>query len=471
MEKKMKVTLGKSRIDAAYIAQKCCGEAFGKLAESIDSVCTDSREAEKGTLFCAIKGERVDGHDYIEAAYANGCRAFLCERIPDAFEGSRDSAFITVKDTVRSLSSLAGAYCNEDVDFVVGVTGSVGKTTTKEFVASVFPCDSTYKTRGNDNSTIGLPLSMLEIQKGISCAVLEMGMSARGEIELMSKTAKPDVAIITNIGSSHLEMLGSREGIRDAKLEIVKGLKENGVLLINGDDPMLNGADIPCKHLRVSVKDSSCEVYAENIRRENGYTVFELCYCENEQQTLRIPTLGVHNVYAASFAYAVAMIMGIPGKDAAERLANYTPPDMRQNIYDVHGITIIEDCYNASPESMRAALDVLVSLSKEKGNARRIALLGDMLELGDTSASLHEGVGKHADTCGLDLILTLGDLSYNIALGAKNTKVISVRDRNDTESAANALLSELKTGDILLVKASRGVKAEKVIELLKERLG
>ena len=466
----MKVSLGKNKISAEYIAHACDLSSFCGENVKVDSVCTDSREAEAGTLFCAIRGERVDGHDYIEAAYINGCRAFLCERIPDNFKSASDCAFITVKDTVLSLSSIADAYCGGTVKTVVGITGSVGKTTTKEFVASVLPSESTYKTRGNYNSTIGLPLSMLEMPESASFAVLEMGMSAKGEIELMSKTAKPDIAIITNIGSSHLEMLGSREGIRDAKLEIVKGLKENGVLLVNGDDTMLAGVDIPCKYLRVSVKDSSCEVYAENIRRENGYTAFEIRYCQNESQTVRIPTLGVHNVYAASFAYAVAMLTGATAEEAVRCLANYTPPDMRQNIYDVRGITIIEDCYNASPESMRAALDVLVSLSKEKGNARRVALLGDMLELGDTSAALHEGVGKHADSCALDFIVTLGELAYNIALGAKNTNVVSVRDRNDTKGAADALLSELRSGDILLVKASRGVRAEKVIELIKERL-
>lgn len=471
MEKKMKVTLGKKSIDAEYVAHSCGGKVLGEAALGVDSVCTDSREAEQGTLFCAIRGERVDGHDYIKSAYENGCRTFLCERVPDAFENANGCAFIVVSDTVRSLLSLAAAYCDGGLDFTVGITGSVGKTTTKEFVASVQMPEKTYKTRGNYNSTIGLPLSMLEIGEEKSRAVLEMGMSARGEIELMSKTAKPDIAIITNIGSSHLEMLGSREGIRDAKLEIVKGLKEDGVLLINGDDGMLNGVTVPCKCLRVSVKDSSCEVFAENIRRENGYTVFELHYCEDDIHTVKLPTFGVHNVYAAAFAYAVAMLTGVSSEDAISRLENYTPPEMRQNIYGVGGITIIEDCYNASPESMRAALDVLESLSKEKNGARRIALLGDMLELGDTSEELHNGVGVYADRCGLSYLVTLGELAYNIARGAENTRSVSVRDRNDVQSAADHLSDELCAGDILLVKASRGVKAEKVIELLKERLG
>ena len=470
MEKEMRVLLGKNRINAEYTASACRTFPYGNPEVLIESVCTDSREVEFGSLFCAIPGERVDGHDYIRSAYNNGCRAFLCERIPDGCEDMDNTAFIRVDNTVAALSALADAYCHGRVDSVIGVTGSVGKTTTKEFVASVLPKNNTYRTRGNYNSVIGLPLSMLEMPDSTSCAVLEMGMSGRGEIEIMSRVAKPDIAIITNIGTSHMEMLGSREGIRDAKLEIVKGIKKDGVLLVNGDDDMLRDIDVPCKLLRVSVKDPGCEIYANNIRQRNGETVFDVVYKNTVYTDIRIPTLGIHNVYAASFAFAVACLTDISFEDTRERLAGFETPKMRQNIYDACGITIIEDCYNASPESMRAALDVLDTLSRERGNSRKVALLGDMLELGESSPTLHRGVGEYVAERKIDRLVTLGALAKNIADGARGVISVSVADRQDSEEASERLAEILLPGDILLVKASRGVHAEKVIELIKERL-
>lgn len=466
----MKVTLGKKAISMLELSNACGGFIVpsnnGYL--KVNSVCTDSREAGEGVLFCAMRGERVDGHDYIGKAFELGCRYALCERIPENAD-IVNSAITVVPDTVKALNALATVYSADRKYKTVAITGSVGKTTTKEFIATVLPTGKTYKTKGNYNSTIGLPLSVLEIPEDTEFAVLEMGMSGCGEIELMSNTARPDIAVITNVGTAHLEHLGTRENIRAAKLEIISGMDENGILLINGDDDMLGGFDTGVKTLTVGI-NKDADFRAVNIKSVNGGMSFDI---ETENGTVKdfhIPTVGNHNIYAALFAYAVATLSGIYDEEVKNRLYEFEKPKMRQNIFDVGGITIIEDCYNASPESMRAALDVLSIISAERGGARTVALLGNMLELGENTAALHRGVGEYAAEKGIDKLFTYGDLALNIAIGANIKDTLCVSDISAHELTADILLNTLKKGDILLVKASRGVAAEKIIEILKERL-
>lgn len=466
----MEITLGKNTINAAKIAKMCRGNLIGSPDNTVRYVCTDSREAKSESLFCAIIGERVDGHNYIVSAYKNGCRVFLCQTIPEGCETLETASFIVVDSTVVSLGTLAHEYRKNDELKVIAVTGSVGKTTTKEFIATVLPKENSYHTRGNYNSVIGLPLSMLEMDEKTEYAVLEMGMSARGEIESMSLAASPQIGIITNIGSSHLEMLGSREGIRDAKLEITCGMDDDGVLIINGDDDMLESAKISCRVLKVGIKNTDCDIVAKNIRQSNGNTVFDVSFLGNETKNITIPTLGYHNVYAAMFAFAVSRLYSLPINETLDRLSRFESAKMRQNIYDFRGITIIEDCYNASPESMRAAIDVLTSIKNERPCSRAVALLGDMLELGESSPKLHFEVGKYAASKGVESLVTFGPLSANTANGASLKECVSVTDRTAHDQAADALVNILRDGDVLLVKASRGLAAEKIIEILKERL-
>jgi len=466
----MKVTLGKKSISIAELSSACGGLTVPTNGGDfkINSVCTDSREAGEGVLFCAMRGERVDGHDYIGKAFELGCRCSLCEKVPDNtdFEGA---AFAVVKDTVKALNAFAIAYSENRKYKAVAITGSVGKTTTKEFIATVLPEGKTYKTKGNYNSTIGLPLSVLEIPAETEFAVLEMGMSGRGEIELMSNTAHPDIAVITNVGTSHLEHLGTRENILAAKLEIVSGMSENGVLLINGDDDMLKSIDVGVKTMSVGI-NAPADFRAVNIRSDISGMRFDIDTVNGTVKDVFIPTVGNHNIYAALFAYAVASLSGVSDGDVKNRLSEFEKPKMRQNIFDVGGITIIEDCYNASPESMRAALDVLSIISAERGGARTVALLGNMLELGENTAALHRGVGEYAAEKGIDKLFTFGDLALNIAIGANIKDTVCMTDISEHGLAANILLGTLKKGDILLVKASRGVAAEKIIEILREGL-
>ena len=451
----MKVKVGLGEITAKDVAQAAGGRLVGDNAV-ITSICTDSRETEAGSLFAAIRGEKTDGHEYIEKAFTPGGVTALCERIPENLGGS----FIVVEDTVAALGNIAAHYRRTDLK-VIGVTGSVGKTTTKEFISAALGNEKVFRTRGNFNSTIGLPLSIMEIPQDAEMAVLEMGMSARGEIEEMSKAARPDLAVITNIGSSHLEMLGSRENILAAKLEIVSGMSDDGILLINGDDPMLCSAKVKQKTLKVGFGEN-CDFRAEIISENCGETEFSV-----NGVKIKIPTYGKHNVYAAAFGFAAAKLLGVPEIDAIRGLSAFEKPKMRQNIYEYGGVTVIEDCYNASPESMRAALDVAKILANEK-NARIVALLGDMLELGENTEKLHFEVGEYARKSGAQKLITLGALAENIADGAALPDTVRIKDR-DHERAAEALINTLKEGDILLVKASRGVAAEKVLEIYKER--
>ena len=361
----MKVNVGCNALTMYELAKICGGMlcyAGGEENRNLPfrSVFTDSREAERESLFVALGGARVDGHDYIGAALSLGSECVLCERIPDALSDRKYVALV-VNDTLRAVGELAKAYDRKINNKKVAITGSVGKTTTKEFVAAVLSENlRLHKTEGNYNSNIGMPLSMLTMKNDTQVSVLEMGMSNRGEIEYLSKIAEPDVAIITNVGSSHMEYLGSRENIAKAKLEIVKGLKADGVIFLNGDEPLLrNREELDGKeHYYVGFSED-CDVKAQNIRFSMGNTVFDMVCNDKVVENVTIPTMGNHNIYAAMFAYAVGSKMGLSEEVIIRGLRNFKPVGMRQNIYDIGDITIIEDCYNASPESAKAAIDVL----------------------------------------------------------------------------------------------------------------
>ena len=449
---------------------------------TVTHICTDSREADEGTLFCAIRGERVDGHNYLAKAAELGCRVFLCERIPDPLP-SESCAFVVVEDTVAALSALALSRREGEMKelSVVAITGSVGKTTTKEMTAAVLSVGKTlFKKEGNFNSTIGLPLSFMEITPDTECAVLEMGMSGRGEIAAMTQAVRPRIAVVANIGSSHLEYLGSRENIARAKLEIASGLSEDGTLLINGDEPLLAhlgqdfGEDLPIipegiRVLRLSLAGSeNADYQAMNITPREGGMVFDLVTPDGVWRELYIPAVGGHFVWAASFAAAVGQLSGLTEGQVREGLSSYRPAAMRQDIRKLGGVTLMVDCYNAAPESMKAALSALSLIA---GSHRRIAVLGDMKELGTDTVALHRGVGAYAAKSGLDLLITVGELGAEIATGAveagMSPDAIRVTGGKDTyETTADYLKSILREGDHVLFKASRSMALETVVEAL-----
>ncbi len=476
----MKVNIGCNKLTMAELAQMCGGILCcvgGETDKEIqfDSVCTDSRETAEGALFVAIDGERVNGHDYIGAAISLGTGCVLCERIPETLTDKKYAA-VVVEDSIKAMGELAKAYDRRLNHRKIAITGSVGKTTTKEFVAAVLEESfKVHKTKGNFNSNIGMPLSMLSMEHDTEVSVLEMGMSDFGEIDYLSKIAEPDIAIVTNIGSSHMEHLGSRENICKAKMEIVNGLKSGGCLLLNGDEPLLrNYEGLDVTPIFVGIKSKECDFRAVNIRSNLTETKFEVLYGGKIVKRVTIPALGEHNVYAALFAYAVGVRMGLDDETIMRGLKNFKPVGMRQNVYDLAGITVIEDCYNAAPESMSAAISVLRDI-KERQGGRMMAVLGDMYELGSTSAELHEKVGLEFARMGGEVLYTFGTSADNISIGAVLGGVLNENVyRNDStknpELTAQMILSTINPGDVLLVKASRGAAAERILNILKEAL-
>lgn len=472
----MKIKIGLGRLTADKVATICGGTLYTVACENkvlFETVCTDSREADNTSMFVAIRGERVDGHSFISNVVKQGCRCVIAERVPLDVKGV---AVILVQDSIRAIRDIA-EYVKSQVEVkTVAITGSVGKTTTKEFVSAVLDRKfNLYKTNGNFNSTIGMPMSMLELSQRNDAAVFEMGMSGLGEIEYMSEAAKPDVAVITNIGSSHLEALGSRENIRRAKMEITAGLKDGGTLFLNGDEPLLVGHESDRYNVvYFGMKNEECDYFASNVRNTECGLIFDMRTPNGEYKNIEIKVAGAHNVYNAMVAFTVGLNMNMAEADIREGLLSYVPAGMRQHIYTLGGVTIIEDCYNASPESMSAAINVLDDTAKARGG-RMIALLGDMRELGKTEAELHAGVGACLADKKPDYLFTYGELSSkNLADGAvKNgmsEKQIFRNPITDAEAVGKKLLSVLKEGDVLLVKASRGLKAENVLAYITAQL-
>ena len=423
---------------------------------------TDSRKISGGELFFALSGERFDAHAFVPAVISAGALCAVVSK-PQA----DDIPHILVGDTKAALGAFAKNYYARFSSLTVGVTGSVGKTTTKEFIAAVLAEKyETAKTAGNFNNEIGLPMTLLAFEAPKNALVAEMGMSARGEISRLTRIACPDIAVITNVGSSHLENLGTRENIALAKLEIAEGLSENGLLIMNGDEPLLRERKNAFKNTRfVSLIDKNCEYFAYNIKEEAGFTSF--CYSSPAAscECVRIPAAGRHNVYNALSAIAVGEAAGLCAEEIRAGLLAFTGAAMRAEAKKRGGVTVIEDCYNASPESMRASLSVLCAGSY--GAGRKVAFLGEMRELGRDSAKMHFEVGEYAARAGVDILFTFGKGAEEIARGAKSAcmseeSIFSLTDTENAEAAAKKLKEIIKKDDIILFKASRALKLERI---------
>ena len=445
---------------------------------TVVSVTTASGESAPGAMFCAIKGTRVDGADYITEAAELGAACALTWRIPDAaYSLEAPFALIVVDDVIRALGKLASGFRDRSHAKFIAVTGSVGQTTTKEMIAAVASSRfRTHKTAGNLNNELGMPLTLLDLAPEDEVSVMELGMSALGEIEYMSKIVRPDIAIVTNIGTSHLESLGTRENICRAKMEICAGMPENGILFLNADELLLM-KEYERKEGRArlfSVNSRKGEFRAVNLRCRADGTTFDLICADKVVTNVEVSVPGKHNVYNALCAFAVGTVLGIDVERIRQGLSSYSGYDMRQSIYTLGGITVIDDCYNASPESMRAAIDVLVTLAAKTGGTAA-ALLGDMLELGEYSRLMHEQLGQYAAGAKVGKLFCFGMMSDVVAeaaikRGIRAENVFVCLDTRDPQTMADMILSSLSDGDVLLVKASRAVHAERVIELLKKKV-
>lgn len=443
----------------------CCGAADA----CITSVCTDSREVTPGALFCAIRGERTDGHRYIKQVIEAGAACVLAEEVPDEVRFC-GCAVIRVPNTVFAIGTLAGDYRDHSSARVIAVTGSVGKTTTKEFIAAVASESfATHKTEENHNNDLGLSMSLFRLRPEHAVSVLEMGMSNRGEIERMSQLAKPDFAVITNIGTSHLASLGTRENICRAKMEITAGMRPEGTLLLNMDEPLLaaEAERRSPRPLGMSVQQREGNYRAVNIRTLEDGMLYDMI-CEGRVLTnIRLPVLGTHNVVNSLAAYAVGCFLGMSEDSIRRGLMNFSGAAMRQRIYEMNDITVIEDCYNASPESMRAALDVLAAVAQNRGGTPT-ALLGDMLELGEDSRLMHDQLGQYAAQKHVVKLFCYGKMADVVAeaaikRGVRAENVCVCLNADDPETMADMVTEALAPGDVLLVKASRGVAAERVL--------
>ncbi|MCQ2456063.1 MAG: UDP-N-acetylmuramoyl-tripeptide--D-alanyl-D-alanine ligase [Clostridia bacterium] len=451
------------------------GKADGN--EKVTSVSTSSSEVTPGAMFCAIKGERVDGADFIPDALSLGAVCVLTTRVPDT-DAAGDWCAVVVADVVKALGTLSGFYRDFSTAKFVAITGSVGKTTTKGFVYAVASSVyKTHKTKGNHNNELGLPMTLFELEPDDKVSVIELGMSNLGEIEYMSHLVKPDIAVITNIGTSHLASLGTRENICLAKLEITAGLnRETGIILLNADEPLLleKVDELPFDVRLMSIKNRVGDYRAMNIRQGDDGITFDMI-CDNKAITnVEIPIIGRHNVYNALTAYAVGTMLGLQEEDIRRGLLSFEGEAMRQRIYDVGSLTVIDDCYNASPESMRAAIDVLVGTAAKR-NKRPIALIGDMLELGDYSRLLHDQIGQYAAQANVAKLFCYGLMSDVVAeaaikKGIRAENVFVCLDTRDPQTIADMICDAALPGDVLLVKASRGVHAERVIECLKKKI-
>lgn len=447
------------------VANMTGGKLVGPSDVSIMEITTDSRDIGASSLFIAIRGDRFDGNDYVASAIEKGAVCALCERIPENYAGSA----VIVEDTRIAMGKLAKAYKAKISPITVGVTGSVGKTTTKEFIYSVLSERyNTLKTCGNYNNEIGLPMTVLGLSPDNNAAVLEMGMSAKGEIDYLADIARPDVAVITNIGTSHIGNLGSREAIRDAKMEIKNGLSENGILILNGDEPLLAGIE---GALYVALENPKADCYADNIIEGEHGTAFDLVLRGERFECITIPTVGIHNVLNAAFAWMVGTVVGIGEFQMRRGLMKFKNVGMRQSVYISNSRIIIEDCYNASPESMIASLNVLRNMGKQR-NRRGVAVLGDMRELGEYSLDEHRKVGEAVASLGIEVLVTFGKEAEEIAKaaiasGMNAEHVYTFNDVEDAQTLGKALLRISKRGDIVLFKASRAVSLERVVSFIK----
>ena len=427
----------------------------------INDVVTDSRKVTDSALFVAIKGENHNGHDYINDAFQRGAAACIVSNSNNSIKGLQ----IVVEDT-KEAHILIGKNYKEQFDVTVfAITGSVGKTTTKEMVALILDSvGSTVKNEGNLNNEIGLPQTMFEISNETEFTVLEMGMNELGDIRKLTLAAKPDAAIITTIGVAHIEYLKTRENILKAKLEIVEGMNEDGILAINGDDELLLAAsrDLKLKTVSFAIDNTKADVLAQDIFAFSNSTEFTINDSRHGLLKTKLPAIGNHNIMNALSAYALTTRMGIAPETAVKALANYKPTGMRQNIVDYSGITIIEDCYNANPDSMKAAL---LALSSIPVMGIRIAVLGDMLELGELTALEHKNLVILAAACGIDVLLGYGQNMKKAMDAAIATRITDVRWFEHQKDMADYLIKTAKSGDAVLFKASRSIKLEGVLEL------
>lgn len=447
----------------------------GDFDQMVSKIRLDSRQVEAGDLFVPIIGERVDGHTFIPQVIKAGAAAVLTsEHEPEDLKKLEDAvkngaAWIQVPDTRKALQDI-GRYLRERLSLpLVGVTGSVGKTTTREMIAAALSARyRVYKTPGNSNSQVGVPITISEISQKDEVGVIELGMSEPGELTVIAQIAQIDIAVITNIGITHIEQLGSRENIYREKLTIQDGLKENGILVLNGDDDMLCHT-VGKKGTKTIYygTGANCDFRAEDICLDDGPAKFMVVH-GTERQEVCLGVMGQHNVMNALAAIAVCSQCKMTMAEAAEGLNRFHGFKHRQQIFSGRFLTILDDSYNASPASMKASLDVFRTL---KPGHRHVAVLADMKELGDRVMEYHHEIGEYAANAGVDAVVTLGEACHALADGVRAVSDIPVTEFLRKEEMIAYLDANLKDGDCVLFKGSNSMGLSAVAEHFVERAG
>ncbi|MGV2640446.1 UDP-N-acetylmuramoyl-tripeptide--D-alanyl-D-alanine ligase [Clostridium perfringens] len=430
--------------------------------KEIKAVSTDTRKIEEGTMFIALKGENFNGNNYVLEAFNKGAKIAIVDEVKcDLNELKEDVALIKVQNTGRALMDLAKFYREKLGLKVVGITGSAGKTSTKDLVAAVLSDKyKVFKTKGNFNNEIGLPLMILELDSTYDVAILEMGMRGLGQIKELAEIASPDLGIITNIGISHIEILKTRENILKAKMEIATFFDKNNTLVVCGNDDFLGVLpEAEYKIVKTGVGENF-KIGAKNIALEELSSKFTVYDGEKEEEfSLDMP--GEHNISNLMLGIAIAKELGVSFEEMKRGLKNIEATSMRLELIKKDGFSILNDCYNSSPVAVKSAIDVMKNIEGK----RRIAVLGTMRELGHKSEEAHEEIGKYAKENGIEKVLCFGDFSENIKEGYGEGCTVY----ENKEELIKDLLNIICDGDIILVKASRSLKFEEITKALLEK--
>jgi len=470
--------------NSAKIADLTGGELLGSADTLFQGWVIDSRKAAPGVVFVALRGENTDGHRYIRNAFAAGAAIVLAETRGIEEQGIEPAdipeakALIAVPDCLQALQKLALAWRDELNPLVIGITGSNGKTTTKDMVSAVLSWKyQVHKNAENHNNELGMPLTILNAPQGTEVLVLEMGMRGLKQIEALCRIAKPLAGVITNIGTTHLELLGSREKIAEAKWELILSLPKEGLAVLNADDfysvtkakSSKATPDLRVMFYGIEGKFTQPDIQARQLEACHGfYTRFEVT-AAGQKETVLLPLPGEHNVLDALAALAVGVAYGVPLREAGKALENLSLSKMRLEVLPgIRGSTIINDSYNANPVSMKASLQVLA----ERGGGKTIAVLGDMYELGPAEVSGHQEVGKTLAALGIQELVAVGGLARHIAEGAGESgysaeKIHVCADIEQAMPEIHRLLEKYGSGTWILVKGSRGMKMERISEELR----
>ena len=444
-------------ITISEAAAICGGSVYGAgdPEQEIKEVCIDSRSVTPGAIFAAYRGEKTDGHRYVPAAFARGAICALCEELP---QGEEHGMILLVDSVQEAMEKLMAAFRSRLKIPLLGIVGSVGKTTAKEMVSSVLEQRfSLYKTEGNLNNLIGVPVSLSRIRKEHEFGVLEMGINHFGEMRRLGKMVRPDIVLFTNIGHAHLEFLGDLEGVRRAKTEVLESMSEDALLLLNGDDEMLTSLTCSQRKIYYGLGEN-CAVRASRIcRMQNDFMQCTISY-EDRSFPVRIPGFGEHLVYAALEGAAAGFALGLTDGEIMRGIENYRPCGRRFACVDTGCFRLIDDCYNSNPDSLSSSLRSLALLP-----GRKVAILGDMLELGEHTDQMHRDMGALAKSLGIELLIAVGPLAKYMA-EAYGSGAAWFESKDALLSSVFDLVHEK---DAVLVKASRGVMLEEVSEAIK----